>query len=160
MSTRLWALRLTCLLGLGLGAAMPTASSGDRPILDDVAFLAGHWVGTSTGVEMEEFWLRPKGDMMLGLHRDVARGRETFFEFLRIEDRGGELVYIASPKGSGNIEFPLAEIENGAVVFENLEHDYPQRIIYRRQGESMTVRIEGVIDGNFEATEWTWSAAR
>jgi len=160
MSKRLWILHLACLLWLYLIAAVPVASSGDLPKLDAVSFLSGHWVGTSRGIEMEELWLEPKGGMMLGLHRDVAQGRETFFEYLRIEDRGGELVYIASPKGSGAIEFPLVEIRDGVVVFENLEHDYPQRIIYRREGDSVTARIEGVIDGSLEAAEWSWFKAR
>ncbi len=34
--------------------------------------MSGTWAGTQDGVEMEEQWTRPKGNTMLGLHRDVA----------------------------------------------------------------------------------------
>jgi len=35
-----------------------------------------------------------------------------------------------------------------SVVFENLRHDFPQRIIYRRVSEdSLIARIEGMING-------------
>ena len=42
------------------------------------------------------------------------------------------------------------------VVFENLEHDFPQRIIYRRQGDLMVARIEGDGPGETKARQWEW----
>ena len=38
--------------------------------------------------------------------------------------------------------------------FENLEHDFPQRIIYRRDGDSLTGRIEGVSMGKERAVDF------
>jgi hypothetical protein len=135
-------------------------SEVDSQTLDDLTFMTGSWSGRSGSVEMEEIWTLPKGGVMLGLHRDVEPGARTFFEFLRIEDRDGRIVYIASPRGGGTTEFPLVKIEEGVVIFENLEHDYPQRIIYRREGGGLTARIEGVVQGEFEVTEWSWTQVR
>ena len=45
---------------------------------------------------------------------------------------------------------------DGHVVFEYKDHDFPQRIIYRRLKDSPTAKIEGVIKGKEESMEWTW----
>ena len=122
--------------------------------------MVGQWAGTAGGVEMEELWMEPKGGVMLGLHRDVTPAKPTFFEFLRIEDREGEVVYVASPRGAGETEFKLMDVGQQHVVFENLEHDYPQRVIYRREGKGLTARIEGVVEERLESDEWRWLPAR
>jgi hypothetical protein len=49
-------------------------------------------------------------------------------------------------------DFTLVDIEEQA-VFENINHDYPQRIIYKKMlDDSLFARIEGTVDGvdNFE----------
>jgi len=43
------------------------------------------------------------------------------------------------------------------IVFENLEHDYPQRILYWRDGEKLCARTEGEIDGKSESEEWCYA---
>ena len=160
MNHRSKLLRLANILCVVSGVFVPVADGSDHRPLREVAFLAGHWLGESGQVEMEEIWTTPKGGVMLGLHRDVAPGKPAFFEFLRIIEREGVVVYVASPMGSGATEFTLAKIEVNFVVFENLEHDYPQRIVYRRDGDRLTARIEGEIDGKLEVNEWTWCSAR
>jgi hypothetical protein len=44
-------------------------------------------------------------------------------------------------------------------VFENPTHDFPQRIIYARDGDLMTARIEGAVDGRAEHMEWRFTRA-
>jgi hypothetical protein len=41
-------------------------------------------------------------------------------------------------------------------VFENPGHDFPQRIIYRREGDSLIARIEGEVDGRRRSAQWEW----
>lgn len=143
-----------------IGAAAPAVIGGDNNSLVELEFLVGHWVGNNGSIEMEEYWIAPKGGIMLGLHRDVAPGEAAFFEFLRIEKRDDALVYVASPRGGGTTEFTLVKIDEGAAVFENLEHDFPQRISYRSDGESLTARIEGGVGDELRSTEWVWTLAR
>jgi len=137
-------------------ATVTPASAADSPDLADLFWMAGHWSGKTEETVMEEFWTAPAGGMMLGLHRDVRQTRPAFFEYLRIEERDSWVVYIASPKGKGATEFVLESLESQRAVFENSEHDFPQRIIYRREGDRLTARIEGVVGGKLEFTEWTW----
>lgn len=160
MTHRSTLLRLASILCVASGVSVPSATGGDLRPLHELAFLAGNWVGESGQVEMEEIWTEPKGGVMLGLHRDVAPGKAAFFEFLRIGVRDGRVICFASPRGCGGTEFLLSKIEDSVVVFENFEPDYPQRIVYRRDGDRLTARIEGGIDGQLAVTEWTWCSAR
>jgi hypothetical protein len=130
------------------------------PDLSELAWMAGSWTGVQDGLEMEEFWQAPKGNSMLGLHRDIAKGRTVSFEFLRIEATAGALTYWGSPEGRPATPFRAIELKGKRVVFENAEHDFPQRIIYwLDNGGALHARIEGTQGGKSSSMEWTWKRA-
>jgi hypothetical protein len=145
-------------------AVIATLSGGrsaqpGKPSLDSLAWLAGSWSGVAAGVEMEEHWTAPKGHSMIGMHRDAGKGRTLSFEFLRIEQQGEQLVYLSMPGGkSPATPFPLKEVSGTRVVFENPKHDFPQRIIYWKDGNDLRARIEGTMNGKAGSEEWRWSA--
>jgi hypothetical protein len=122
-------------------------------------FMTGSWKSESDGMRMEEHWTSAAGGLMLGMHRDV--GRKTSFEFLRIEQaEDGSLVYQAQPAGRPATPFKLKSMSESKVVFENADHDFPQRIIYWRKGQQLCGRVEGMIGGKLEAEESCWSRAK
>ena len=121
------------------------------------AFMKGSWGATIGGVKMEEHWTNANGALMLGMHRDVRPDGKTSFEFLRIEQRDGKLTYMAMPQGRTATPFPLKTLTAKRVVFENPEHDFPQRIIYWRAGAKLCARVEGTMGGKSEGEEWCWS---
>lgn len=132
-------------------------SAQAAPSLADLSWLAGSWHGDSGGVRMEEHWTAPAGNSMIGMHRDVGKGR-TMFEFLRIEQRGDQIVYLSMPNGrSPATPFALKELSGTRVVFENPAHDFPQRIIYWKDGADLRARIEGTMNGKAGGQEWRWS---
>lgn len=140
---------------LALGA--PAAADG----LEALSFLAGAWSGESGDLRMEEVWTAPAGGTLLGLHRDVARGRTVSWEFLRIDEKDGAITYWASPRGAAPTPFRLVESGANRAVFENQEHDFPQRILYWLDAEGrLRARIEGPADGKEKAMEWVWTRAR
>ncbi len=103
----------------------------------DVAWIAGDWIGTrgsSNQISIEERWSPPLGGAMLAVSRTVSRNRMSAFEYLRIVERSGGLVYIAQPNGAAKTEFVLTELkidgDQKRAVFENPRHDFPQRIVY------------------------------
>ena len=132
-----------------------------KPTIDSLAWMAGSWSGTSRGIEMEEQWTAAKGNSMIGMHRDVGKGRTLGFEFLRIEQRDDAIVYLSMPNGrSPATAFLLKELSGTRVVFENPTHDFPQRIIYWKDGADLRARIEGTQNGKEASQEWRWSAAK
>jgi hypothetical protein len=140
----------------GLMVAAASAQRGPEANLAALQWLNGSWTGTVEGLATEEHWSAADGGLMTGMHRDLRGGRVRAFEFLRIQEREGSLVYIALPAGRNETEFALKSIGATEVVFENLAHDFPQRVIYRRSGDSLTARVEGTVDGKLEFQEWTW----
>ena len=114
-----------------------------------VAWLAGSWSGGDDGATTEEHWTPPAGGAMLAVSRSVyadrtTPARMTAFEFLRIVERDGTLVYIAQPNGRPPTEFVLTAITGESATFENPAHDSPQAIRYtRRPDGSLQVRLEG-----------------
>lgn len=131
-----------------LFATLPVRAS------DFPTFMTGHWRTTSP-VLVEEHWTSAEGDVMVGLGRTVPASGRTKFEFLRITRDGGKLTYIAMPSGKQETPFPMKEITETRVVFENPDHDYPRRITYWRDGEQLCARIEGKDGANAE--QWCFA---
>lgn len=155
MKTSFGSIALMCVCAVAVGHARQA-----KPTLASLAWMAGSWAGTTSGVEMEEHWTSPKGNSMLGLHRDVAKGRTVSFEFLRIEQQGDTVVYLSMPNGrSPATPFPLKEASGTRVAFENPTHDFPQRIIYWKDGPDLRARIEGTEKGKTAGREWRWRPA-
>ncbi|MEO7157888.1 MAG: DUF6265 family protein [Vicinamibacterales bacterium] len=151
-------MRLILLLAVVSSLSAGPAEQAPKPALASLSWLAGSWAGTVRGIEMDEHWTAPKGNSMLGMHRDVGTGRTLSFEFLRIEQQGDQIVYLSMPNGrSPATPFPLKEAAGTRVVFENPTHDFPQRIIYWKDGNDLRARIEGTLDGKAGSEEWRWS---
>lgn len=112
--------------------------------LDRARWLAGCWELRSQNRLTVEMWMPPAGGLMLGASRTLVGGSAREFEHLRIKTEGAALVYIALPSGQKETAFTSKEVTDNSIVFENLAHDFPQRIIYRRRGtDSLVARIEG-----------------
>lgn len=112
----------------------------------DLAWMAGGWQTDPGGrAQIEEHWTRPAGGSMLGLGRTIAGGRTVEFEYLRIEQRSDAIYYVAHPKARcPGTDFKLTRVAAEEAVFENPQHDFPKRVIYRKKADgSLTASIDG-----------------
>ena len=93
---------------------------------------------------------------MLGLNRIVKDGKTVSFEFLRIvAEEDGWTGLVASPSGQGTARFRMISMSANEVVFENPDHDFPQRITYRLHGDGKLLgRIEGTVNGKERADDF------
>lgn len=152
-------MRACIVLGSVVAAAFVTATleAASPPSLE---WMAGSWSGSLDGVEMEELWTSEKAGSLLGLHRDVAKGRTVSFEFLRIEVTPDGATYWASPLGRPATPFRRVDGDAHRVVFENSEHAYPTRILYWLWDDgTLHARIEGTRGGKPASEEWSWRPA-
>jgi len=157
---RISALMLVILTVSGCASQSHTSDRAESP-LNGLAWLAGSWKSEEAGQCSEEHWMQPAGETMLGVSRTVSNGTTTFFEFLRIESHPDGVFYLASPKGrQPPTPFKLVTLQDEQVVFANPEHDFPQRIVYRRQGNELHGRIEGIDQSRPRSEEWTWRRVR
>jgi hypothetical protein len=137
----------------GLSALLLAASAPAR--VDDLAWMAGQWTSEEGDRWTEESWTAPRGGAMLGISRSGRGDRLREYEYLRIvAGEGGTPAYIAQPGGAAPVAFPLVAHDAASATFENAAHDYPQRIRYARDGETLTATISA-IDGS-KVMRWTY----
>ena len=136
MRRAIWGL----LVAMFCGAGAVSAES-----VEALAFLAGCWASERGEAGSGEQWMAPAGGTMLGMSRTVRGGATVAHEFLQIREvEPGKLAYVARPSGQAEATFMLVRAAPGEAVFENPQHDFPQRIVYRRDGEDrLLARIEG-----------------
>jgi hypothetical protein len=122
----------------------PNPAAAQSGTIDEVAFLTGCWAGTMGTLDMKEHWSDPNGGVMLGTTRYFREDRLVDFEFAMIVEENDEVVLWPYPRGERSTDgFPLVAVGD-EYVFENLEHDFPVRIIYVRNGrDGLSPRIEG-----------------
>jgi hypothetical protein len=110
-----------------------------RASISDVAWLASGWISAAQKVTVEERWTPPAGGAMLAVSRTLKGDRMVAFEYLRIVERNGGLVYIAQPNGRPPTEFVMTALSSRAATFENPAHDFPKMIQY-------TLRPDGTLE--------------
>ncbi|MCI0665463.1 MAG: DUF6265 family protein [Acidobacteria bacterium] len=142
----------TPLILLGLVSLLPPAIQpipSEKPALtfkvEDLSWISGDWETAPGRMQIDEHWSKVAGGSIIGMSRTVAGGKTVFFEFLRIESRGSEIYYVAHPRAKNpGTDFKLVRLDSQEAVFENMAHDFPKRIIYRKNGDgTLTARIEG-----------------
>jgi Domain of unknown function (DUF6265) len=141
--TRARWLRWITLCGIvSLSAPAGAQAPPVRATVSRLAWLAGTWQGDRGPLTFEEQWTPPAGGAMLAVARTLKGDRMVAFEFLRIVERDGSLVYIAQPNGRPPTEFALTGIAADTATFENPAHDFPKVIRYtRRQDGTLEARV-------------------
>ncbi len=124
--------------------------------LSALQWLAGCWTQDGRDAGSVEQWTSPAGGTMLGMNRNVSGGRTVAFEYMRIAVNKDDVIeFIASPSGQETARFKMVSMNENEVVFENPEHDFPTRIIYRLLSDgSLLGRIEGVDKGTPRTAEF------
>jgi len=110
---------------------------------DGLTWMAGCWIRMAGTTTVEEQWMAPKGGLLLGMSRTTSGGRTREYEQLKIFVVGDTIVYGALPSRQAYSEFRTTTVRPNEVVFENLKHDFPQRIGYRAVADSLHAYIEG-----------------
>ena len=120
-------------------------------------WLSGCWVSESSRGVTEEQWMMPRGGSMLGMARTIRGDSLSGYELVVIQEVGDAIHYVAHPVGQPTAVFPLKEASDTSVVFENLDHDFPQRIGYALlRADSLVAWIEGTQDGEERRVEFPY----
>lgn len=144
-------------LAAALSLAVPAFAADS---LADVSWIAGQWRATQgDGAVVTETWLPAEGGVMPGISRTIEGGKGRV-EFMRIDEKGGQIAFTAIVGRQPPTTFVAKSRTADEVVFENPEHDFPQRVIYRRCGEKLCAAIEGTMNGKLERMAWTYDRLR
>jgi len=132
-----------------------------KPTITALAWLAGCWDGSGGGREYVEQWMKPSGQTMLGMSRTVANGKTVAYEFVKIHEQNGDVFYTAKPSGQAEASFKLIKYANQEAVFENPQHDFPQRVIYKLEKDgALAAAIEGMSKGKLKKIDFPMRRAK
>lgn len=134
---------------------------GEKKNIDRLGWLAGRWSNEKPRLVMEEVWLPAVGNTMVGVSRVVKADSLVAHELVIIRQHGARFAYEAHPSGQATATFLSTTVTDSSVVFENLAHDFPQRIGYERIGaDSLYAWIEGPVRGATKRNEFPYRRAR
>jgi len=138
------------------------SSAQPKTSLRDFDFLKGNWsMNTSTG-RIVESWKGNNDSGMDGISYSISsKGDSTLLETIKLYESDGNIYYEPTGNGTGNdstVSFKLISANQGVYVFENIHHDFPQKISYQLQSQNNILAwIEGTINGNFRKIEFPYS---
>ena len=131
-------------------------AAGNAATIDQVAWLQGCWQMDAGARVVEEQWMAPRGGVMLSMGRTVRDGKLVEYESVVLREQDGKLAYEAHPSGQPSAVFVSTTIDVSTVVFENPTHDYPQRVGYARNGDSLLAWIDGTANGKSRRVEFPY----
>lgn len=128
----------------------------------DFGFLKGSWTMNTAKGRIVESWGISKNSGMEGISFSISNsGDSTLLETIKIHESEGSIYYTPTGYGPGNdstVSFRLISVKGKTFVFENKDHDFPQRISYQYQSEKKVLAwIEGTVNGKFKKIEFPYS---
>lgn len=111
--------------------------------------LAGRWLMETPRQSFLEQWEK-KGALYSGFMSVIENGDTITAENIRILAEKEDYYYEATTAGqndSAAVKFKLVSYQPNEWVFENLMHDYPQRIVYAFVGNDSLVASISAVTG-------------
>jgi hypothetical protein len=93
---------------------------------------------------------------MLGMSRTVRDGKLLEYELIVLREQDGRLAYHAHPSGQASAVFLSTSVTESSALFENPEHDFPQKVGYRRAGDALVAWVEGTAGGKVRRVEFPY----
>jgi len=128
-----------------------TASTCQQDVFSELQQLSGTWMMTTKRGALYETWKRTGKDEMQGKSFKLNGKDTVVLEKVRLSKSSDGLFYIPtmSDQNDGKpVSFKMIDSKNQTFVFENKEHDFPQRIIYHLVSkDSVHAWIEGTENG-------------
>lgn len=118
---------------------------------NDLNWLLGNWKMKQEGVEFAEIWTKNDSISFSGKGIGVSGNDTLFYEEIQLQFKRGEICYNVKARGQNEnetVSFKLVNHGINTFVFENINHDFPSLIIYRRLNDNhMEAWIEGKVNG-------------
>jgi hypothetical protein len=122
--------------------------SAQQTDLNALQKLEGHWKGSFGKGSLEETWTTLDSCTLLGWGYYIEEGDTLITEQLRIQRIGNYWTFIPIINQNLPVLFTLVESSDSKWVFENKEHDFPQRVTYQISPEGdLKAWIEGTQNG-------------
>lgn len=120
--------------------------------LEKANWFLGEWANSSPEGELTERWRKVNDSIYHGESYFVIAAKDTVFaETVSLEEANGKLAYVVTVPNQNDakpVRFEMTSVNDSVVIFENPEHDFPNKIIYNKIGnDSLVAEISGMKDG-------------
>jgi hypothetical protein len=149
-------MKASAFVAVALTLLVVRAAGAAEPDLAKLSWLEGCWASDGAEPGSGERWMSVAGKGLLGISSTIRQGKTVESEHMEIGHLpDGRFAFVAHPSSQPSATFLLLRISETEVAFENLEHDFPQRIVYAEDGESkLRARIEGAQGGTLRVIEF------
>lgn len=150
---------LNLILLLILGFSFNSAAQNKS--VKTLSFVLGSWEMKTLKGKIVEQWIKNPDNSLNGKSYKVSnQGDSLLTETLVIKNIGKDTFYCSTVIGQNNgkdVCFKLISNEHNTYIFENKDHDFPQRIIYQNQGKNdLLAWIEGEFNGKMRKSEFKY----
>ena len=115
------------------------------------SWLLGNWENKSADGNLTENWEKVNDSTFQAQSYYIKEKDTVHFESITLQQKGENLTYTATVKGQNNdkpVTFKLKTATDKQLAFENLKHDYPQKISYTQiTPDSLVAKISGIQQG-------------
>lgn len=119
--------------------------------VSDLQWLKGTWQQQKPTHTVYETWQQKDDSTLTSISYYLKAADTVVLEHVSLQKRQGKLIYIASVEGQNNeqpVGFTLTGGSATHLIFENTQHDFPQRISYRYHApDSLIAEISGTLKG-------------
>ena len=137
--------QLLCFLLLSL-----FASCSHKENMKQCEWILGKWSFTTDRGTFYESWTKQDITHFKGVGCFIIKGDTVFKEDLLLENKNGGIFYIPTIGNQNQgkpVEFMLIAMGK-ELIFENLSHDFPKRIVYHyHDDDHITVTLTGLEKG-------------
>ena len=123
---------------------LPAAMAQNNNQMEKLSWIVDRWISVDGESRSYEYWEKINDNLFIGASETVKNGDIIFAEKLKIEKIGDDIFYIADVKHNPEpVMFKMISLNDTVAIFENPEHDFPQKITYKQEEGALHASIEG-----------------
>ena len=136
----------------------------DSPQIKNVEWLEGTWVNETKRGSIYETWIKVSDQELFGKSYQIKEQDTLVSETVRLIEESDNLFYIPTVTNQNQgkpIRFTLTELTDSTMKFENPEHNSPNVIYYRKDGENkLMAEIWSVREGQIRKMQFPMKRIR
>ena len=118
-------------------------------------WLIGQWEGIQESGAYHESWEKITEEEFQGRAYMLMKGEIKNVENLKLRSAGDEIYYVAEVGHNPEpVSFKLINSNESLFVFENSNHDFPQKITYEKKDKALLATIEATENGKIKKVEF------
>lgn len=141
-----------------------SSCNSEKSQLNKLNWLEGTWQTKVEGNDVFETWQFQGDSIWVGKSTFVKNGKELFSELMSIHQDNGKMQLNSAVSNQNDAEqviFSEISWEGNKVVFENKEHDFPQRVTYQLKNKNeLFAFISGDMNGKAHQIDFNFTKVK